>query len=294
MAEAQRDYDKILKKREKKLAKRDKISKRIFELDVLRGLCIILMLVDHTMYDLMMFDTFAVNAHIINNPFMNWLSDTAEKWWFWDVRLHVRNIVFFTFVGVSGISTSLTRSNNVRFIKMTAAAMIISLGSMIFDRVFYFDSQVYFGVLHLLAASLLIYILLSKIDDNKWLYLAVGVALIAMGLVIHIGGMDKNAHLFYDTIPYASKFNYKVVVGLEMIGSDCYGIVPYSGIFLVGAFLGKLLYKDKRSVFPKLRRGWSRTFEFAGRNAIWFYVAHQPIIFIILIVMSFCMGYRFF
>jgi uncharacterized membrane protein len=57
---------------------------------------------------------------------------------------------------------------------------------------------------------------------------------------------------------------------------DYFPLIPWLGVFLVGAALGKSVYASRRSLLP-----WRmpRTFvNFAGRHSLLIYIAHQPVI----------------
>jgi len=63
--------------------------------------------------------------------------------------------------------------------------------------------------------------------------------------------------------------------------SDYFPLFPHLGWFLLGASLGKLLYKEKRTLLP-----WKgadslpiRFFRFCGRHSLWIYLIHQPVLY---------------
>jgi uncharacterized membrane protein len=65
---------------------------------------------------------------------------------------------------------------------------------------------------------------------------------------------------------------------------DYFPLIPWFGIFLVGAALGKSLYASKRSLLP-----WRlpRTFvNAAGRHSLLIYIVHQPVIMGVLYVLG--------
>ena len=262
-------------------------QKRVWEIDFLRGLCIIMMVFDHFMFDLWYFPYFVTNFHAVNNETFEKVVDFAERYWGWDVREAVRLAVIFTFMVLSGISCSFSRSNGKRVIKLTVAGLVLSTVTIVADLIMDAGISIYFGILLNLALSLGIYILLKKIFPNKYLYLGVGLALIIAGICINFYYIE-----LYDEFTFGRLM--QSVVGLCDLGADSYGIIPYSGVFLVGAFFGEVLYGDKKTLFPIIEGNWSRPVEFVGRNTIWVYLAHQPIILGIVLLVGMCMGYKVF
>ena len=61
---------------------------------------------------------------------------------------------------------------------------------------------------------------------------------------------------------------------------DYFPLLPYWGLFLIGAVLGKLLYKSKTSLFPKVnpKNPIIVFFVQMGRYSLWIYLLHQPIL----------------
>lgn len=259
----------------------------MWEIDFLRGLCIIMMVFDHFMFDLWYFPYFVTNFHAVNNETFEKVVDLAERYWGWDVREAVRLAVIFTFMVLSGISCSFSRSNGKRVVKLTVAGLVLSTVTIVADLIMDAGISIYFGILLNLALSLGIYILLKKIFPNKYLYLGVGLALIIAGICINFYYIE-----FYDEFTFGRLM--QSIVGLCDLGADSYGIIPYSGVFLVGAFFGEVLYGDKKTLFPIIEGKWSRPVEFVGRNTIWVYLAHQPIILGIVLLVGMCMGYKVF
>ena len=262
-------------------------KKRVWEIDFLRGVCIIMMVLDHLMFDLWYFPYFVSNFYEIDNAAMKKVVSFAARYWEWGVRIGVRFAVIFIFMMLSGISCYFSRSNTKRLIKLTVAGFVLSAATIIIDLFMDAGVSIYFGILFNLAASLGIYILLKKLWDNKYFFLGVGLALIIAGICIN-----------FTKVEYCSEFSFenliKSIIGLCDLGADSYGIVPYTGVFLVGSFLGAMLYGEKKTLLPKLEGKWSRPVEFVGRNTIWVYLAHQPIILGIVLLAGLCMGYRVF
>ncbi len=255
-------------------AKKRKSSKRrIWEIDFLRGICILLMIFDHTMFDFSMLYDLSGNYYSLTHTFVFKISEFAYGYWEDGVRIAVRLGVVFLFLILSGISCSLTRSNTKRLAKMAAASLVLSIATAIIDVIIPgLEIMIVFGILHIMTLSLLIYILLKKLVKNKYIILAAGLLIIAGGLMIG-----------YESIGFVYNLDFRtaidMLIGKVAYGGDCYGILPYTGVFLVGAFIGEVVYEDKYSLLPCLDNPVFTPFCFVGRNSIFFYLLHQPVIF---------------
>ena len=62
--------------------------------------------------------------------------------------------------------------------------------------------------------------------------------------------------------------------------ADFFPFFPYFGYFLLGALWGKTLYKNKKSLFPNFPK--LSFLCFCGRHALFFYLAHQPVLIFLI------------
>ena len=68
--------------------------------------------------------------------------------------------------------------------------------------------------------------------------------------------------------------------GPEFSSFDYFPLVPWFGVFLAGAALGKRIYAPGRSLIP---RPPGETFiNIAGRHSLLIYLVHQPVIMAVL------------
>ena len=75
-------------------------------------------------------------------------------------------------------------------------------------------------------------------------------------------------------------FPWLISLGLtpaDFITSDYFPLLPNLGYFLVGAFLGRTLYRKKESLFPR-QKSPCKLLSFIGRNSLIFYLLHQPVL----------------
>ncbi len=229
---------------------RPEASRRVWEIDFLRGLSIILMVGYHLLFDLGEFRGV--------ERFLGFSTDLSTTAW------TIAQIFFATvFIALSGISSTLTRSNVRRGLRLLGISLLVSAATYVFDPA----STVYFGILQCLAISMLLYGAAFEKASSFALTLA-GAAVVGLGAALPA---LRRA--------FALGFDWLLPLGLHSPGFSSYDyfpLVPWFGVFLVGAALGKTLYAPKRSLLP-----WRLpvTFvNFAGRHSLLIYIVHQPLI----------------
>lgn len=220
---------------------------RIWELDFLRGLALIMMIYFHVIYD--MKDIFGYDV----------VYDTGINRW-------IGRISAIMFIFISGISSTLSRSNLKRGIKVLSAGLAISLVTYIYDPGFI----VKFGILHFLGVSMLLYPLFRKIHP---------VALLLAGTAVILAG---------NAVSQVNAANdYFFVFGLtssNFFSSDYYPVLPWLGVFLYGVAAGKTLYSSGKSLFKFTLK--DNIISRAGRNTLIIYLIHQPVIIAILTIIK--------
>ena len=134
---------------------------RIWEIDFLRGACIILMILDHlTMLLGMYFGPAWFGADMAGSGgaafcrWCDWFHTSPE-------RAVAHAIVIFIFFSISGISSSFSRSNVRRGLILAAVAMLYTGVTYAADSLFGMNIRVTFGVLHCFAACILIWALVD-------------------------------------------------------------------------------------------------------------------------------------
>lgn len=234
---------------------------RLWEVDALRGVAIVMMVIYHLLYDLYYF---RVTDTIFTNPF-----------WFYFQRATAGT--FLVLVGVSltlSVSAMRRRGQSERTIyaqllrrglRVFGWGMVITLVTWLF---FGSALAVKFGILHFIGVTtLLAYPFLTLC----WTNLALWVSLSLLGRVLD--GITINGP-------------WLLVVGIEPrnhVYVDYFPLVPWFGVVLLGVFLGNLLYPDgERRYGLPLSALPFRPLRWLGERSLLIYLIHQPLLFAVL------------
>lgn len=235
------------------------------------------MIVDHVLYDL----AFIFREQWFEGQqakgFLYILTSIARQFFLWMGRDIGWWVAVFFFVFICGVSCSFSHSNLKRGFRLLGVALLLSLGTYGIDR--YLGQEnvftIRFGVLHMLAISILIYCLIRGLNRN--LLIVLGIATIGIGI-------------YFLNIPLKSPIPLSAVLVRStavFYSSDYFPLLPWFGFFLLGAALGPVIYPNKRSLFPNARVLQNRrTIRFIGRHSLVFYILHQPIAYCALLLIG--------
>jgi uncharacterized membrane protein len=223
-----------------------------------------------------------------------------ESNWYW-VFVHPLNLVLF--VGVSGICCSFSRNNLKRGAKLLAVALAFTVVTVGITYLTYKLSATYsfippvycvilFNVLHMLSVSTLFYALMEFIMNK--LKLSDKAQAVIIGL---LGSYITTLLLRLHYLDGTSSNWLLIPLGIEVEGApavvDFMHLIPWMGVFLIGAAIGKICYKEKKSLFPKPSDTICKIkapLEFLGRHSLIVYLVHQPIGFVIIYLFLMLIG----
>lgn len=278
---------------------------RFWEIDFLRGLCVLLMVFDHFMYCLWgVMPT--INQVLGTNLFAEWQS-AAIRYWEWNVRVNVREIVICVFFLLCGISCTLTRGNFRRFIPLALVALGISSVTYLLDETFLDGSFIIFGVIHMISCGILMYALLDNavsavcalLGEGKrartaekilrYIPGAVGVAFLIVLFALYADIEIRNgAFTIVSTFPrspdnaeniFRSIFLFVRGYNFTTVSADYFPILPYAAVILTGGIFGRAIYHTAaKYTFMPLDGAWNRGFCFLGRHSAFIFVAHMVVI----------------
>ena len=218
---------------------------RIKALDIIRGFLIIGMMLDHLLYDCVMY--LDMPYRLFENP----------------IRTTLHYVGAYLFVLLSGASSYVSRSNWKRGVELLGIALLLTLITWIGDH----DYFIVFGILHLLAVSTLLYALCRPLIDRiprntqlwLWILLIVGSSILTDVVKTGVPGLWI---LGFPTLGFFS--------------TDYYPLLPWLFVYLLGTWTGPLLFEYRLpSWFYEIRCNF---LEQIGRHSLWVYLLHQPII----------------
>ena len=229
------------------------MKKRIWELDALRGVFLIALIFFHLIYDLVyLFDLVDLATLLAQNLFQL-----------------VNNWGGALFLILSGLCATIGSRPGKRAIAVLCGAVVISLVTAGMYLLGFAGKGIIicFGVLHCIGSCMLLWILFRKLPTP---------ALLILGLIFAAVGLYLRHHVYVD-FPWLFFLGF---VTRTFSSSDFFPLLPNLGYFLIGAALGRTLYKNKVSLLPKANEANPviRFFSFFGKNSLLIYLLHQPIL----------------
>ena len=222
---------------------------RIWELDALRGLCILGMIVLHFLFDLTGF------YGIFSLEFPGWLLFLMD----WG------GVVFFL---ISGVCATLGSRCVRRGSVVLGCGLIVSAvtWAMYALDIAIEAIMIYFGVLHCLGVCMIGWYFFRRLPTPALAVLSV--LFIALGL-------------WFQELTVQSRWLFWLGLLYEGFAtSDYFPLLPFLGFFLAGGVLGRILYKEKKTLLPGInpRSPIPRFLQFLGRWSLPIYMLHQPIL----------------
>lgn len=236
-------------------------SQRFIEIDILRGLAIILMIFGHIFWDLDYFGLVPINSGIYSV-----IQNTVQP-------------TFFLLVGISLVVSKKKIENMTlkdekkyyrrlifRGLKILGLGMILTILTLLFIP----EKPVFFGVLHCIGLSVILSAPFLKYRNYNLLF----AIMILFASLVAAEYNVENPTIFH------------LVVGIHQTNVwsytvDYFPLLPWFGICLLGLVIGDCLYSGNERKFrmPDLSRYRpAKIFQWCGQHSLIIYLLHQPII----------------
>ena len=230
------------------------MTKRIWELDALRGICILGMVAVHLIYDF-------GSAELQTAPFYR-------------LALNWGGVLF---VLLSGISITLSARWLTRGSIVFGCGMLCTAVTWIMEHFGWTEQGmcIVFGVLHCLGVCMLLWSIFRHFTTK--MLTMIGVSLWILGSIV-----SKISVLTPWLIPLG-------LTPADFASADYFPLLPHLGFFLLGAALGRRLYPQTKSLFPRIQtKCLPVSFLCAcGRHSLGIYLLHQPVIFLCAAIFSY-------
>ena len=233
-------------------------ERRFWEVDAARGVAIVMMVVYHLTYDL---DTFGGYGIESTSGFWARFADATAS-------------AFLFLVGISlAISYSRAGARRGLFGKYLRRGLRILAYGMALTAVFLVLGMgiVAFGILHLIGVSIILAYPLLK---YRFANLFLGVSIIAVGWYMRAQEVSSES-------PWLLPLG---VVPTNLPMPDYRPLLPWFGMVLLGLFVGNVLYGGGRrpAGVPRNAPLVARPLVPLGRNSLFIYLIHQPILIALL------------
>ena len=240
-------------------------TNRYWEIDALRGIAIVMMVIYHLVYDLVLFGHY--QASVVSGP--------------WRVFARVTASLFILLAGVS-LSLAYARVSPqergwhlyqkylARGLKLLGWGMVITLVTWAYMG----KAVIIFGILHLIGTiTILAYPFLSL----RWANLPIGLGMITLGVPLN-------------QVPVSH--SWLLLLGLKppmLLQLDYFPLLPWFGVALLGVFISQNLYPGGIRHFNLpdwVGQTGLKQLVWLGRHSLAIYLIHQPILIATLNILS--------
>lgn len=239
---------------------------RLHWIDALRGLTVISMVFYHFMWDL-------VYIYGADYP---WYYGALGNLW--------QQSICWSFIIISGFCAGLSANTIKRGIIVSVCGIIVTIVTVLASE----DLAIWFGVLTLLGASMIITGLLKEVLINipSLVGLIISAILFFLTREINVGYLGFGSLKIIDLPQYMYQNMFTTFFGFPKDGfysTDYFSLIPWLFLFLFGFYL-QCLYRDVR--YDSEGSGKPVFFFGAiGKHSLLIYMLHQPLIYVVLLLL---------
>lgn len=232
---------------------------RIHTMDELRGFAVLCMIFYHAFYTM----AFLLNVEL----------GKQLLYFFMPAEPYFAGM----FILISGVSSQLSHSNLSRGLKLLGVALAVSLVTCLLLP----DEAIRFGILHMLAVSMILFGLLQRALERVPFWLGFVLTALLFACTYQIGRIGFGwPGLFSLPLPQTSfwmQFLYPNYSLERLYSADYFPLLPWIFLFFCGTFLGRFAREGR---FPRfLYRSRAPFLSWMGRHALILYIVHQPVIY---------------
>lgn len=245
---------------------KQKIKKQRYTvIDIIRGLSVISMVIYHTLWD------------------MVYLFNVSIPWFKNEPGLVFQQSICWSFILISGFSFQLGRKKLKRGLIVFGCSLVLTAVTAIVMP----EEIIIHGVLSLIGASMLITLLFEKLfrKINPIIGTVVNVFLVQFTYNVQQGIIGLGKYEFFKLPEFLYANTLTAFFGFPHDGfrsADYFPLIPWLFLFFAGYFIYSLFKKTEK--IHLLSAFSCRPLEFIGRHSLEIYMAHQPIIFGILLL----------
>lgn len=242
------------------LAQQNTKQKRVWEVDFLRGFCMLFVIWDHLMFDFTFLFSFST-------PLGQFLSSFASDYWNSGIRNATHDYFVGAFVVTSGLSCVFSRNDFKKSLKVLGAGLLITLVTNGFAAEMGNKGIIInFGVLHMLGMCGLVWAVLKSFNCPNWLVGVLAIACLAVGYYFQAQNLTEFVGAIW-------LFESKRALGWSP--GDFWPLLPWLGWFFAGVLVGNVVYKNKTTKFACVNEKYLSPVTFVGRHSLLFYLASQ-------------------
>ncbi len=194
----------------------------------------------------------------------------------------VEPIFAASFIFICGLCTVYSRSNYIHGLKIVLAAAAVSAVTYVMTKLGLASENdfIVFGILHLLGTSVILSELLSKllIKLPLRIFTAIFAVLFVLTYSVQFGyvGIGELSVKIPEFLTEDNRLFIFGFINSDFASGDYFPLIPWFFIFLSGWCFGRFTKGKLPEVFIKSR---VKPLSFIGRNALIFYLVHQPVWF---------------
>lgn len=242
---------------------------RFWEVDFLRGAAVLLMVLFNWSYALRFLDIVSVVSF--------------ENYFYWEI---FPLLIAGSFMFIAGISLSLSwnrfkekdptsREKWKKYGVRGAKIFTLGLGITLVTWLTFPENFVFFGILHLIGAVVLLSPLVIDSPRKSFLLAAV---ILSASFLIHL----DSSSIFLSSIGLSAP-------GMRTF--DYFPFVPWASVVFMGNSVGHYLYPNHRRRYPISRPetlgNLIKLGEYLGRNSLVIYLLHQPVLVVLLMLLGY-------